>query len=97
MRKLSTYAFAIAACLATTALLGSSVHAARQPQSEEAQMATDGAFRDGLYLGRLTAEAGRPLRPAVGRWSSARDRASFLTGYQRGYGQVPAGALTAAE
>jgi hypothetical protein len=97
MRKLSMYVLAIAACVATTALVGGSVHAAPQAQNPETQMATDGAFRDGLYVGRLTAEAGRPLRPTVGRWSSARDRVSFLAGYQRGYSQVPAGAAIAPE
>jgi hypothetical protein len=47
----------------------------------------DGAFRDGLYLGRLTAERGSASHIASARWSTDKDRASFSAGYQRGYNQ----------
>jgi hypothetical protein len=46
---------------------------------------TDGAFRDGLYLGQLAAERGAEPHAAIGRWATLQDRASFTTGYQRGY------------
>ena len=85
MNKVFTYALAIAVCLGTTALLANSGRAARRNQSADAQFASDGAFRDGLYLGKLAAESGRPLHPLTGRWSSEKDRASFAAGYQRGY------------
>jgi hypothetical protein len=39
--------------------------------------ATNGAFRDGLYLGALAAKRGEEPRIAEGRWSSQPDRASF--------------------
>ncbi len=48
-------------------------------------LAADGSFRDGLYLGRLTAKQGRPNRPPVGRWSNKSDRDSFLAGYLQAY------------
>jgi hypothetical protein len=48
----------------------------------------DGAFRDGLYLGKLDAESGRKPHPSIGRWSTATDRASFVAGYEQGYQQV---------
>jgi len=48
----------------------------------------DGAFRDGLYLGKLDAESGRKPHLSIGRWSTARERASFVTGYQQGYQEV---------
>jgi hypothetical protein len=48
-------------------------------------MATDGAYRDGLYLGKLTAQSGLPPVPPTGRWATERDRASFLAGYRRGF------------
>jgi hypothetical protein len=51
----------------------------------DARYAADGAFRDGLYLGKLAAEAGQRLRPAIGRWSTEQDRAMFTDGYWRGY------------
>jgi hypothetical protein len=46
---------------------------------------TDGAFRDGLFLGKLAAERGAEPHIPVGRWATAEERASFTTGYQRGY------------
>jgi hypothetical protein len=50
----------------------------------------DAAFRDGFYLGRIAAKAGAAPYIAIGRWSTAEDRASFTSGYQRGYNEVPA-------
>jgi hypothetical protein len=48
---------------------------------------TDGAFRDGLYLGRLASERGFQPTIATARWATAEDRASFTAGYQRGYNE----------
>jgi hypothetical protein len=45
----------------------------------------DGAFRDGLYLGRLAAQRGVQPHITAGRWSTPQDRASFTAGYQTGY------------
>jgi len=47
--------------------------------------ATDGAFRDGMYLGKLAAESGAVSHVAIGRWSTPEDRSSFSSGYQQGY------------
>jgi len=84
MRKLSTYTLTIA-ILGTTAMLAVSSRNVKSNASAEARYASDGAFRDGLYLGKLTAERGQPLRPAIGRWSTDQDRARFTAGYRRGY------------
>ncbi len=94
MDKLFTLALAIAVCLGTTALLANSGHSARPGQTSDAHLASDGAFRDGLYVGRLAAEGGRALRPPIGRWSGEQDRASFAAGYQRGYGDSVASAAS---
>jgi hypothetical protein len=91
MEKAFTFALAIAVCLGTTALLAGSGRATRQ--SADSQMAADGAFRDGLYIGRLAAEAGRALRPQIGRWSNEHDRTSFAAGYRQGYNDVLASAV----
>jgi hypothetical protein len=56
---------------------------------------TDGAFRDGLYLGRLDADRGAQLHVARGRWATAEDRVSFIAGYQRGYSDLLAGRAAA--
>ena len=88
MDKLFTFTLALAMCLGTTAMLAQGGRPTGQ--SAEAQLATDGAFRDGLYVGRFAAENGRPLHPPIGRWSSEHDRTSFAAGYRRGYGDVVA-------
>ncbi len=85
MDKLFTFALAMAVCLGTTAVLTNSGSSARPRPA--ASMDGDGAFRDGLYVGRLAGESGRPMRPAIGRWSREEDRASFAAGYRRGYGE----------
>jgi hypothetical protein len=46
---------------------------------------SDAAFRDGLYLGKLDANSGKPQHVSLGRWSTAKDRASFTAGYQQSY------------
>jgi hypothetical protein len=51
----------------------------------QAALATDAAFRDGLYLGGLAAKRGEEPRISEGRWSNQADRASFMSGYQQGY------------
>jgi hypothetical protein len=85
MNKLFTFALAIVVCLGTIALLANGGRSARQGRTQTAQMEADGAFRDGLYVGRLAAESGRPLRPAIARWSGEQDRVLFVAGYTRGY------------
>ena len=84
MNKLLTLALALVVCVGTTAMLARSLNA-RHGQKSDPQIVADGAFRDGLYVGRLAAEGGRPLRPQVGRWSSEADRTLFVAGYRRGY------------
>jgi hypothetical protein len=58
--------------------------------SQTVAQATDGAYRDGLHLGRLAAECGAPPHVASGRWATAEDRASFAAGYQRAFSEFPA-------
>jgi hypothetical protein len=78
---------AIAVCLGTTAMLANNKRTTNANLSVDARLVSDGAFRDGLYLGKLAAHSGQLLRPAVGRWSTNQDRATFLAGYRRGYNQ----------
>ena len=94
MSKLSKYAFAFAACLGTMAMLANSNGKVIADAGAEARFASDGAFRDGLYLGKLAAEGSQPLRPAIGRWSTEQDRSMFSAGYQRGYSDSLANAAS---
>jgi hypothetical protein len=87
MSKLSTYVLAIAVSLGTTAMLANSRRIIDLNTSAEARLAADGAFRDGLYLGKLAAEGGQTFRPGIGRWSTDQDRNTFLAGYRRGYNE----------
>jgi hypothetical protein len=50
--------------------------------------ATDGALRDGLYLGAMDARQGKQRHIASGRWATSKDRSSFVYGYIRGYQEV---------
>lgn len=86
MKRLLVAGLAIG-CMGTSGVLFQGVRANSRANSIEVQNANDAAFRDGLYVGKLARSAGRPMRPPVGRWSTAQDRASFVRGYQQGYGQ----------
>lgn len=46
---------------------------------------SDGAYRDGLYLGKLDAEHNRFYHVATGRWATAKDRQEFVNGYNRSF------------
>ena len=84
MLRLVASGLALALCVGTAGLIANN----SKPEVGEVQLAADGAFRDGLYLGRLAAQSGQPERPLVGRWSSKQDRASFAAGYSRGYREL---------
>jgi len=74
-------------------MLGNRKPAINPHASAETRLAANGAFRDGMYLGKLAAENGQPLHTAVGGWSTEQDRATFTAGYQRGYTESLARAL----
>jgi hypothetical protein len=88
MDKMIPISLAIAVCLGTTALLASIERKPEPMRTEDARLANDGPFRDGLFVGKLAAERGQAMRPPVGRWSSERDRAAFAAGFSRGYGEL---------
>jgi len=85
MEKLITFAAAIAVCVGTTAMLAKSSQPGRSGGVADIQLANDAAFRDGLFVGKLTAKRGQAMRPPIGRWSTWKDRASFEAGYKHGY------------
>ena len=85
MTRLLTQALAIAIALGTTAMLAISNYKVNPAENAEAALAADGAFRDGLYLGKLAAGRNQPPSAAVGRWFRERDRSMFTAGYLRGY------------
>ena len=83
MSNLVTWILALAVSLGTTAALAVHYPGSQRGRASESLLALDGAYRDGLYVGKLAAESGRRSRPPIGRWSGEKDRASFLAGYER--------------
>jgi hypothetical protein len=69
-------------------MLANSKRTSNPYASVDAQLEAGGAFRDGLYPGRLAAESTQRPRPEVGRWSTNQDRAAFTAGYRRGYNEA---------
>jgi hypothetical protein len=59
---------------------GESLARISKEQSDQA-----GAFRDGLYLGRLDSDRGDAPHVAVARWSNANHRDAFAKGYAEGF------------
>jgi hypothetical protein len=76
----------LAVGFAGTTMLFEGTRTPRANQGVDVAMANDGAYRDGLYLGKLSREAKQQMLPPVGRWSTAKDRASFEQGYREGFG-----------
>jgi hypothetical protein len=88
MEKIFILVLALSVSLGATAMLANGRHATRPGQTLNMKLSADGAFCDGLYIGKLAAKRGQPQTPPVGRWSNERDRASFVDGYRRGYSAV---------
>lgn len=86
MKIILAYALAIGFA-GTSAMLVQRDMAARRGQGIDVQMAGDGAYRDGVYLGKLARSAKSPMHPPIGRWSTEKDRASFAAGYRQGYNE----------
>jgi hypothetical protein len=82
---------ALAAALGT----GSAFMLGTEHSSYNSAQLTDGAFRDGVYLGRLAAQSGGEHHVAVGRWATAQDRSSFSAGYEQGYSESLASRVAA--
>jgi len=78
MKTISLFALALTLGMGTASML-------HHTSNQSAAQTTDAAFRDGLYLGRLAAEAGAEPHIARGRWATLGDRALFAAGYQQAY------------
>jgi len=78
------FAFTFAVLLGAASLATSRTRANSQTGLIDRQT-TNGAFRDGVYLGKLAAARGDAAHIATGRWATAADRTAFSVGYQQGY------------
>jgi len=95
MKKLSVFAVLLALFAGTAARLHGD-QPETLPVHNSAMLNSSGAFRDGLYLGRLMAQRGGPMHIANGRWATAVDRGLFTAGYQQGYHELQASRATVA-
>ena len=68
----------------TSGLVFKSMNTKPQIRAVSVEMAGDAAYRDGLFLGKLNREAKPHMLAPVGRWSTEKDRASFVQGYRQG-------------
>jgi hypothetical protein len=84
MTKLSVFAALLALFGGTAAMLHSD-QPGMLPTTSPATLAGSAAFRDGLYLGQLTARRGGQMHIASGRWATISDRGLFVAGFQQGY------------
>ncbi len=84
VKKLSLYVMSLTASWAAS-LQSTDRQAGPLDPNANAAQATNAAFHDGLYLGRLEAERGSESHVATGRWARNQDRISFAAGYQQGY------------
>lgn len=89
MKKLSLFAALLALFAAPAAMLHSE-RPGMLPTPNSAKLNSSAAFRDGLYLGRLTARRDGPMHIANGRWGTAVDRGLFTAGFEQGYRELQA-------
>ena len=85
MKKLSLCIAVLALFAGATARLRNDRPSQLSVVQSEATPDASAAFRDGLYLGKLAARQGGPIRVATGRWATDGNRALFAAGYQLGY------------
>src|SRR5690349_1072911 len=88
MKRLPLFASTVALGLGIFPMVQGNHHHKLANDQADPAYALNGAFRDGLYLGKLAASAGERSHAAVGRWATSEDRASFSDGYSVGYEEI---------
>ena len=88
MKKIGLYVLIIVLSVGSAAMVQSAMRTRSLNSDSSALMATNGAFRDGLYLGKLAARNGEEPRISTGRWVKDEDRSAFRDGYNRGFNQT---------
>jgi len=87
MKRVSTYLLTAVTAAATAIFAPLAIRHTRFVD-DEANIQTDAAFRDGLFLARLDAENGRKPHLISGRWSSDADRRLFVAAYLQAYREM---------
>jgi hypothetical protein len=77
--------FVLGVALTSSVFVGSGLVRPERPSQIDTARANDGAYRDGLFVGKTHAHNRLQQHIASGRWASDADRRSFAEGYRRGY------------
>lgn len=85
MRVLLYSFIAALAILATAYGSRSKLSPVKASDPVDVRLAGEGAYRDGLYLGRLDRQRRAAEHPAWARWNAEEDRKLFVRGYEMGY------------
>ena len=88
MKRLSLFILVAALAVAASSKPRNPLIAATAHAEGVTTQAGNGAFRDGLHLGRFDATSRRAQHLCVGRWSTDVDRAWFQAGYRAGYQEM---------
>jgi hypothetical protein len=83
MNKITLTALALLVMTASAFTLRNGSAAQAIPGNPE--LTTNGAFRDGLYTGKLAGQSGDQYHVATARWANGDDRVRFAAGYDQGY------------
>lgn len=88
-KKVSIFLVTVALfAMASTRLSLVSAQGGDSTVASDVQHASDAAFRDGLFLGKLDASKRAAQHVSLGRWVTEHDRSSFRSGYEAGYRSV---------
>jgi hypothetical protein len=66
------------------------IRAGRVSQPADSALATNVAYRDGLFVGRFAAEHAYRHTVSTGRWVTQEDRTKYAAGYERAYNTAAA-------
>jgi hypothetical protein len=83
IKRVFWFVVALGLSFASGLFVGGSSHPSAP--AENPALASNAAYRDGLYQAKLDAREGRKPHFAVGRWSTEAARTSYIAGYQDGY------------
>jgi hypothetical protein len=89
MKSISLWTLILVVAAGSTAIMKTRSNANEGMAEVTSVQTTHGAYRDGLYLGKLAASLGDAPHLCTGRWSKKADQDLFSAGFEQGYaGQI---------
>ncbi len=85
MKRIFILVFGIVIGAAGSSVITGARSATFGSRTADVTQATNAAYRDGMFLGKLDSRSGRGRHACVARWSASADRSSFAAGYEAGY------------